>query len=87
MENPSFTASYHRHGSQEKLVTRMEDEDDDDEYEEEEDDELQEEEYVQVSIPKHIRFVTDASLSSWSDPEKAWQEKSSCLGYVLGKLF
>ncbi|KAM7433962.1 hypothetical protein ABFA07_015848 [Porites harrisoni] len=59
------------------------DEDDFDNEEEDEDDEdLKEEEYdfAQVSIPtKHIRFVTDASLSSWSEPEKHW-EKTSCLG-------
>ena len=87
MDNPNFSASYHRSGSEEKLVyTKMSDEGDDDDFDDEEEDEededLKEEEYdfAQVSIPtKHIRFVTDASLSSWSEPEKHW-EKTSCLG-------
>ncbi|KAM7435048.1 hypothetical protein ABFA07_014980 [Porites harrisoni] len=87
MDNPNFSASYHRSGSEEKLVyTKMSDEGDEDDFDNEEEDEddedLKEEEYdfAQVSIPtKHIRFVTDASLSSWSEPEKHW-EKTSCLG-------
>lgn len=90
MENQGFSASYHRYGSQEKLVTKMngeeEEEDDfdgeDDDEDLEEDEELKEQEYdfVQVAVsPKHIHFVTDASLSSWSDPETAW-EKSSRFG-------
>lgn len=85
MENPNFSASYHRYGSLEKLVTKMTDEEENDDYddeEEEEEDDLKEQEYdfVQVSVaPKHVCFVTDASLSSWSDPETHW-EKTSCLG-------
>lgn len=87
MDNPNFSASYHRSGSEEKLVyTKMSEEGDEDDFDNEEEDEddedLKEEEYdfAQVSIPtKHIRFVTDASLSSWSEPEKHW-EKTSCLG-------
>ncbi|XP_073253573.1 phosphatidylinositol 3,4,5-trisphosphate 3-phosphatase TPTE2-like isoform X1 [Porites lutea] len=87
MDNPNFSASYQRSGSEEKLVyTKMSDEGDEDDFDNEEEDEddedLKEEEYdfAQVSIPtKHIRFVTDASLSSWSEPEKHW-EKTSCLG-------
>lgn len=88
MENPNFSATYHRHGSQEQLVTKMSDDCEEDDYdneeeeEEEEDEELKEEEYdfAQVSVtPKHICFVTDSSLSSWSDPETHW-EKTSCLG-------
>ena len=86
MENANFSASYHRYGSEERLVAKMsdegEDDDFDDEEEEEEDEDLNEQEYdfVQVSVaPKHICFVTDASLSSWSDPETHW-EKTSCFG-------
>lgn len=59
------------------------DEEDDDE-EDEDDGDLKEHEYdfVQVSVsPKHIHFVTDASLSSWSDAETVW-EKTTCLGWV-----
>ena len=88
MDNPNFSASYHRtrHGSQEKLVTKMNDEEEEDDYdeedEEEDDGDLKEQEYdfVQVSVsPKHIHFVTDASLSSWSDPETVF-EKTTRLG-------
>ena len=85
MENPNFSASYHRYGSQEKLVSRMNGDEEDDDYDDEEDEDdenLKEEEYdfARVSVnPKHICFVTDASLSSWSDPETHW-EKTSCLG-------
>lgn len=85
MENPNFSATYHRSGSQEKLVTKMNEDEEDDDYDDEEDgddEDLKEEEYdfAQISVtPKHICFVTDASLSSWSDPETQW-EKTSCLG-------
>lgn len=87
MENPNFSARYHRSGSQEQLVTKMNDEEEEDDYDEEDDDEEEEEDlkehdydFVQVSVsPKHIHFVTDASLSSWSDPETVW-EKTTCLG-------
>ena len=83
MENQIFTASYHRYGSQEQLVTEMNDNDEeDDDFDEEEDDEDLEHAYdfVQVAAsPKHIHFVTDASLSSWSDPEAAL-ETSTRLG-------
>lgn len=88
MENPNFSASYHRHGSHEQLVTKMnEEEEDEDDYDEEDGEEEEEEvlgeqeyDFVQVSVsPKHLHFVTDASLSSWSDPETVW-EKTTCLG-------
>ena len=89
MDNPNFSASYHRtrYDSQEKLVAKMngeeEEEDDfDEEDDEEEDEDLKEQEYdfAKVSVPsKHIHFVTDAALSSWSDPE-AVLEKSTRLG-------
>ena len=87
MDNPDFSASYHRtrYDSQEKLVTKMNDEEEEEDLEEEDDEEdedLKEQEYdfVQVSVsPKHIHFVTDAALSSWSDPETVF-EKSTRLG-------
>ena len=95
MDNANFGARYHRSGSEEKLVyTKMSDEgdeddfDDEDEDEDEDDEDLREEEndFVHVLIPtKHIRFVTDASLSSWSDPEKQW-ENTSCLGLVCSQV-
>lgn len=88
MDNPNFSASYHRtrYGSQEKLVTKMNDEEEEEDYDEEDgeedDEDLKEQEYdfVQVSVsPKHIHFVTDASLSSWSDPETVF-EKTTRMG-------
>ena len=90
MDNPNFSASYHRtrYDSQEKLVAKMNDEEEeDDDFDEEdgEEDEIedmkeQEYDFVQVAVsPKHIHFVTDASLSSWSDPETAF-EKTTRLG-------
>lgn len=98
MENQIFTASYHRYGSQEQLVTEMNDNDEeDDDFDEEEDDEDLEDgedidlrehayDFVQVAAsPKHIHFVTDASLSSWSDPEAAL-ETSTRLGKFRGSL-
>ncbi|KAL9973932.1 hypothetical protein ACROYT_G020453 [Oculina patagonica] len=85
----NFSARYHRSGSQEQLVTKMNDEEEEEDFDEEDEDEEEEEEedlkeqeydFVQVSVsPKHIHFVTDASLSSWSDPETVW-EKTTCLG-------
>ena len=89
MDNPNFSARYHRYGSQEKLVTKMNDEEEEEDFDEEDDDEVEEDDedlkeheydFVQVSVsPKHIHFVTDASLSSWSDAETVW-EKTTCLG-------
>lgn len=90
MDNPNFSASYHRtrYDSQEKLVAKMNDEEeeeedfDEEEEEDEEEEDLKEQEYdfVKVAVPsKHIHFVTDASLSSWSDPETVL-EKSTRLG-------
>ena len=91
MENLTINATYRRYGSQEKLVANMNDDafesnfDQEDDDEEEEGDlkeleESDESEFVQVPIkPKHICFVTDASLSSWSDPDTHW-EKTTCLG-------
>lgn len=89
MDNPNFSASYHRtrYDSQEKLVAKMNDEEEeeddfDEEDDDEEDEDLKEQEYdfVKVSVsPKHIHFVTDAALSSWSDPETVL-EKSTRLG-------
>ena len=55
MDNPNFSASYHRtrHGSQEKLVTKMNDEEEEDDYdeedEEEDDGDLKEQEYDLVN--------------------------------------
>ncbi|XP_068720125.1 phosphatidylinositol 3,4,5-trisphosphate 3-phosphatase TPTE2-like [Montipora capricornis] len=89
MDNPNFNARYHRNGSKEKLVREMSEEVDEDDFDDDEDgqdedlkevDETEEDEFVQVSIQsKHICFVTDASLSSWSDPAKHW-ENTNCLG-------
>lgn len=89
MENQTFAASYHRYGSQEQLVTEMNDNDEeDDDFDEEDDEDLvdgedlreQAYDFVQVAVsPKHIHFVTDASLSSWSDPEEVL-ERSTRLG-------
>ena len=88
MDNANFSASYHRtrYDSQEKLVAKMndEEEEEEDDFDEQDDDEedLKEQEYdfVKVSAsPKHIHFVTDAALSSWSDPETVL-EKSTRLG-------
>ena len=89
MDNPNFSASYHRtrYDSQENLVAKMNDEEEEDDFDEEEvddeeDEDLKEQEYdfVKVAVPsKHIHFVTDASLSSWSDPETVL-EKTTRLG-------
>ena len=84
MDNPNFSASYHRtrYDSQEKLVAKMNDEEEEEDDFDEEDEDLKEQEYdfVKVSVsPKHIHFVTDAALSSWSDPETVL-EKSTRLG-------
>ncbi|XP_020618901.1 phosphatidylinositol 3,4,5-trisphosphate 3-phosphatase TPTE2-like isoform X2 [Orbicella faveolata] len=64
----------------------MNDEEEEEDFDEEDDEELdedlkeQEYDFVQVSVsPKHIHFVTDAALSSWSDPETVL-EKSTRLG-------
>lgn len=80
MENGAFVASYHRSSSEEKLVIEGDgDEDgaDDDEAEESEELEEVEEEYEFVEIsPKHVHFVTDPMLSSWSDSERAFEEES-----------
>lgn len=94
MENLTLNATYRRYGSQEKLVSCKNDDAFENNFDEEEDDEEEEEanlkeleengesEFVQVPInPKRICFVTDASLSSWSDPGKHW-EKTTCLRYV-----
>lgn len=60
----------------------FDEEDDQEEDDQEEDEDMKEQEYdfVQVTVsPKHIHFVTDASLSSWSDPETVL-EKTTRLG-------
>lgn len=93
MENLTLNATYRRYGSQEKLVSCKNDDAFENDFDEEEDDDEEEEgnlkeleengesEFVQVPInPKRICFVTDASLSSWSDPGKQW-EKTTCLRY------
>ena len=93
MENLTLNATYRRYGSQEKLVSCKNDDAFENDFDEEEDDDEEEEgnskeleengesEFVQVPInPKRICFVTDASLSSWSDPGKHW-EKTTCLRY------
>ena len=71
-ENGGFIATYHRTNSAEKLVVEDEDNDDEDM---EEKDELEEEEYEFVEVSaKHVHFVTDPGLSSWSDSERAFEE-------------
>ena len=94
MENLTLNTTYRRYGSQEKLVSCKNDDAFENDSDEEEDDDEEEEgnlkelkengesEFVQVPInPKRICFVTDASLSSWSDPGKHW-EKTTCLRYI-----
>lgn len=98
MENLTLNATYRRYGSQEKLVSCKNDDAFENDFDEEEDDDEEEEgnlkeleengesEFVQVPInPKRICFVTDASLSSWSDPGKQW-EKTTCLRKLREKL-
>lgn len=65
----ALTASYSKYGSEEQLVR----DDFDDNETEDDEDHIEEEEYVQISGTKHLHFVTDSQLSSWSDPSRLFE--------------
>ena len=71
----ALTASYSKYGSEEQLVNEV----DDDIETEDDNEQLEDEEYefVHIGGNKHLHFVTDSQLSSWSDPSRLFESTTT----------